>query len=55
MGKFVESHNLTSYLPMLFPILKDSEFASVAAQQKWFRGRKDCESNVLVSVFLVEL
>ena len=21
MGKFVESHNLTSYLPMLFPVL----------------------------------
>ena len=26
MGKFMESHNLTSYLPMHFPVLKHSEF-----------------------------
>ena len=51
IGKFVESHNLTSYLPMLLLVLKDSEFASVAAQRKWLRGRKDYESNILVLDF----
>jgi len=41
----VESHNLTSYFPMLFLVAKDSECASVAVQQKWLRGRKDYESS----------
>jgi len=45
----MESHNLTSYLPMLLLVLKDSECASVAVQRKWLRGRKDYESNIPVS------
>ena len=47
----MESHNLTSYLPMHLFVLKDSECASVAVQRKWLRGRKDYESNVPVSDF----
>jgi hypothetical protein len=47
----VESQNLTSYLPMPFLVLKDNLCASVAAQQKWLRGRKDYESNVPVLDF----
>jgi hypothetical protein len=47
----MESHNLTSYLPMFLLVLKDSECASVAVQRKWLRGRKDYESNVLISDF----
>jgi hypothetical protein len=51
IGKFVESHNLTSYLPMFLLILEDSECASVVVQWKWLRGHKDYESNVLVLDF----
>ena len=47
----MESHNLTSYLPMLFLVLKDTERASAAVQQIWLRGRKDYESNVPVLDF----
>ena len=47
----MESHNLTSYLPMLLLVLKDNECGSVAAQRKWLRGRKDYESNVPVLDF----
>ena len=47
----MESHNLTSYFPMLFLVAKDSECASVAVQRKWLRGHKDYESNVPVSDF----
>ena len=47
----MDSHNLTSYLPMLFLVLEDSECASVAVQWKWLRGRKDYELNVPVLDF----
>ena len=47
----MESHNLTSYLPMLFPVLKDSERASAAVQQMWLTGRKDYESNIPILDF----
>ena len=51
IGKFVESHSLTSYFPMFLLVLKDSECASVAVQRKWLRDHKDYESNVLVLDF----
>jgi len=37
----VESHNLTSYLPKLLLVLKDSEHASAVVPHMWLRGHKD--------------